>query len=75
MNKYYPALEARKNEINKALGCEPEWDSNPSASDKTIALFHTVDLSEPQKMDEAIDWMVCQTLRFYEVFSKEVKAI
>lgn len=75
VNKYYPALEARKNEINNALGCEPEWDANPSASDKTIALFHTVDLSDPQKMDEAIDWMVCQTLRFYDVFSKEVKAI
>ena len=75
VDKYYPALVARKNEINKALGCEPEWDSNPSASDKTIALFHKTDLSDPQKMDEAIEWMVSQTLRFYEVFSKEVKAI
>ena len=75
VNKYYPALEVRKNEINKALGCEPEWDSNPSASDKTIALFHKTDLSDPQKMDEAIDWMVCQTLVFYKVFSKEVKSI
>ncbi len=75
VDKYYPALVARKNEINKALGCEPEWDSNPSASDKTIALFHKTDLSDPQKMDEAIEWMVSQTLIFYEVFSKEVKSI
>ncbi|WP_033147997.1 DUF4268 domain-containing protein [Prevotella sp. P6B1] len=73
--RYYPALVARKNEINNALGCEPEWDANPSASDKTIALFHQTDLSDPQKMDEAIDWMVRQSLVFYQVFSKEVKAI
>ena len=75
VDKYYPALESRKKEINKALGCEPDWNANPFASDKTIALFHHTDLSDPQKMDEAIDWMIRQTLIFYEVFSKEVKAI
>ena len=75
VEKYYPALEARKIEINNALGCEPEWDANPSASDKTIALFHKADLSDPQGMDEAVDWMVNQTLVFYKVFSKEVRAI
>ena len=26
-------------------------------------------------MEEAVDWMVSQTLVFYEVFSNEVKAI
>ena len=58
-----------------ALGIEPEWDANPSASDKTIALFHKADLSDPQGIEEAVDWMVCQTLVFYEVFSNEVKEI
>ena len=72
---YYPALEARRNEINQALGCEPEWDSNPAAKDKTIALFHKTDLSDPQKMEEALDWLVEQTIIFYNVFSKEVKGI
>lgn len=72
---YYPALEARRNEINQALGCEPEWDSNPVAKDKTIALFHKTDLSDPQKMEEALDWLVQQTIIFYNVFSKEVKVI
>lgn len=75
VDKYYPALEARRNEINHALGCEPEWDANPSAKDKTIALFHKTDLSDSQKMEEALDWLVEQTLIFYKVFSKEVKAI
>ena len=75
VDKYYPALEARKYEINHALGCEPEWDANPSAKDKTIALFHKTDLSDPQKMEEALDWLVQQTIIFYNVFSKEVKGI
>jgi hypothetical protein len=31
VDKYFPALMARKHEINLALGCEPEWDANPQA--------------------------------------------
>ena len=72
---YYPALLARKGEINKALGCEPEWDPNPAAKDKTIALSHQTDLSDPSKVEEALDWLVEQTLIFHRVFSKEVKDI
>ena len=72
---YYPALEARRNEINHALGCEPKWDANPAAKDKTIALFHKTDLSDPQNVDEALKWLVEQTIIFYRVFSEEVKDI
>ena len=75
VNKYYPALEARRNEINQALGCEPKWDANPTAKDKTIALFHKTNLSDPERMEEALDWLVEQTVIFYNVFSKEVKEI
>jgi hypothetical protein len=75
VDKYYPVLEARKNEINHALGSEPEWDANPTAKDKTIALFYETNLLDPQKMEEAIEWMVQQTIIFYNVFSKEVKGI
>ena len=74
-DKYYPALEARKDEINRALGCEPKWDAHPSAQDKTIALFHQTDLTDPQKEEEALEWLVEQTIIFYNVFSKEVKGI
>ena len=75
VEKYFPALMARKNEINLALGCEPEWDANPAAKDKTIALFHKTDLSDPQKVEVALDWLVQQTIIFYNVFSKEVKDV
>ena len=72
---YYPALEARRNEINQALGCEPIWDANPTARDKTIALTYNIDLSDSIHVEEALDWLVHQTIVFYNVFSKEVKGI
>lgn len=75
VEKYYPALLARQKEINQALGCEPQWDANPTAQDKTIALFHKTDLSDPQNVEDALDWMVSQTLIFYRVFSKEVERL
>ena len=75
VDKYYPALEARRNEINHALGCEPKWDANPTAKDKTIALFLQTDLTDPGKVDEALNWLVEQTVIFYRVFSEEVKNI
>ena len=75
VEKYFPALMARKNEITLALGCEPEWDANPAAMDKTIALFHKTDLTNQETLAEALDWLVQQTIIFYNVFSKEVKGI
>ena len=70
-----PALEARKEEINKALGCEPEWFPNTNAMDKTISLQYQTNLSDPEKVEEAIDWQVKYTIIFHDVFSKEIKAI
>ena len=75
VDAYFPALLSRKAEINKALGCEPEWDPNPTAKDKTIALTQNTDLSDPAKVEETLDWMVRQTLIFHSVFSKEIKSI
>lgn len=75
VDTFLPALLARKAEINKALGCEPEWDPNPNAIDKTIGIQYQTDLSDPSKVEEALDWQVKQTLIFREVFSKEIKMI
>ena len=70
-----PALEARKEEINKALGCEPEWFPNTNAMDKTISLQYQTNLSDPEKVEEALDWQGKYTIIFHDVFSKEIKAI
>ena len=73
--KYYLKLAARQQEINQALGCEPVWNPNPSAKDKTIALQRPTDFSDPQQVEEALDWMVEKTIIFREVFGKEVRDI
>ena len=62
-------------EINKALGCEPIWDANPEAKDKTIGISYDTDLTDPDRMEDALNWLVQQTITFYNVFSKEVKEI
>ena len=72
---YYPALEARKAEINSALGCNPAWDANPSSQSKTISTSYHTDLTDPLKVEEALEWMLKQNLNFYRVFSEEVKNI
>ena len=75
VDTYYPVLVARKDEINRALGCEPVWDANPEARDKTIALTLEANLADAQRLEDALDWMVSQTVIFYEVFSKEVREL
>lgn len=75
VDSFLPALLAKKDEINKALGCEPDWIPNPNAIDKTIALQYQTDLSDPEKVEESLGWMVKHTIIFRDVFSKEIKAI
>lgn len=52
-----------------------EWDIHPTAKDKTIGLSYQTNFADPNKVNEALDWMVKQTIIFWEVFSKEVKNI
>ena len=70
-----PYLEGRKSEIESKIGKSLQWDPNPNASDKTIVLQYPnpTDFSDPQKFDEALDWLVEHTIKFYQVFSKIVK--
>ena len=75
VNTYYPKLLERRKEIEKALGFEPIWDANPTAKDKTIAIQSSIDFNDSTKTEETLDWMVKVTLKFFDVFSKEVKMI
>ena len=75
VDTYYPKLLARKTEIEKALNLPLAWDANPAAKDKTIAIQTSIDFNDKNSVDEALKWMVETTLKFYDVFTKEVKAI
>ncbi|MDR0970360.1 MAG: DUF4268 domain-containing protein [Lentimicrobiaceae bacterium] len=68
-----PYLESRKEEIENLLGESLSWNPNPNARDKIISLSHQTDFSNPEKVDEAVDWLVEKTIKFREVFSKIIK--
>ncbi|MCB0521330.1 MAG: DUF4268 domain-containing protein [Lewinellaceae bacterium] len=67
-----PYLESKKEEIEAAIGQPLQWNPNPENRDKTIALFHTTDFSNPNKVEEALNWLVSYNIKFREVFSKLV---
>lgn len=68
-----PYLESQRAEIESAIGQSLQWDPNPEARDKVILLLHQTDFENPQKVDEAIDWLIDYTIKFYETFSKIIK--
>ena len=63
-------------DTHKGVGrFDTNWDANPTAKDKTVALFFQFDLTDPAKVEDALDWIVVKTIVFYRVFSEEVKRI
>jgi len=69
----YAFLESRKADIEKQLGFQMNWDSNPNASDKTITLEHETDLTDEVKTEESLNWMVDYTIKVWNVFSNVLK--
>lgn len=67
-----PFLESKKAEIESAIGQPLVWNPNPDNRDKVIILLHPTDFNDPQKMDEALDWLVNYTIKFRDTFSKLV---
>lgn len=68
-----PYLESKKNEIETAIGQTLTWNPNPDNRDKVIILLHPTDFNDQQKVEEALDWLVTNTVKFREVFSKIIK--
>lgn len=68
-----PYLESRKAEIETAIGQPLIWNPNPDNRDKVIVLLHSTDFNDQKKVDEALDWLVDNTIKFREVFSKIIK--
>ncbi|HXC06400.1 MAG TPA: DUF4268 domain-containing protein, partial [Bacteroidia bacterium] len=67
-----PFLESKKIEIETVLGQKLQWNPNPENRDKVILLLHSTDFNNPQKVEEALEWLVNYTIKFRETFSKLV---
>lgn len=67
-----PFLESKKSEIETAIGQQLLWNPNPDNRDKVILLLHSTDFNDPDKMEEALEWLVNYTIKFRDTFSKLV---
>jgi hypothetical protein len=68
-----PQLLAQKEEIEKELGEHLEWDANPEARDKIIALYHTADIHDRAQLGEQTAWLVSMVAKFRKVFMPRVR--
>jgi hypothetical protein len=64
-------LESRKAEIESDLGKQLQWKFLKTES--LIVLSHpSINLSDPAKVEEALNWLVEYTIKFWDVFSKVI---
>jgi hypothetical protein len=70
-----PYLESKKEEIENLIGQELTWNPNPDSIDKTITLTRLTDFNDPQKIEESLDWLVDNTIKFRDVFSAILKNV
>lgn len=70
-----PQLIDQQQEIENEIGEKLEWDANPTAKDKVIALRRKVDLNERSKWPEYVDWMVDKVSKFRAAFAPRIQQI
>lgn len=68
-----PFLISKKEEIEKSIGSPLIWNPNPDNRDKVIGLLYKTDFSDKSKLEEAVNWLVDQTVKFRELFSKIIQ--
>ena len=65
-----PYLESKKDEIEQELTERLTWNPNPDNRDKVITLTRQIDITDNSNVDEAINWLVENTIKFRKTFSK-----
>jgi hypothetical protein len=68
-------LLEQKDEIEREIGETLQWDPNPDARDKTIALYRDANLRQRERWDEHLEWMLNMTERFRRVFMPRIKSL
>ena len=68
-------LKSQREQIEAELEGKLMWDPNPNARDKIISLSIDADLSNREKWDEYLNWMVTKVRRFQEVFGPRIKKL
>ncbi len=72
--EWLPYFEEQKDEIEKNIGSKLEWNPNPENRDKIILLTKAYkDLENKDNWEEAMSWLVKQTINFRNTFSKLIR--
>ena len=68
-------LQEQREEIEKELGTQLDWNPNPQNRDKIIMLSREADLSAGSRWPEYLEWLVDWNVRFRTVFSPRVRRL
>ncbi|MEM8528445.1 MAG: DUF4268 domain-containing protein [Bacteroidota bacterium] len=72
-DEWLPYFAKRRKEIELKIENKLLWNPNPENRDKVITLTKHFELNNKDSWNEAIQWLVNQTIKFREVFSKIIK--
>ncbi|MBX2976284.1 MAG: DUF4268 domain-containing protein [Ignavibacteriaceae bacterium] len=72
-DEWLPYFESHKERIEKEIGSKLEWNPNPENRDKVIVLTKFYKLDDKEKWEEPISWLVEQTIKFRNTFSKLIR--
>ena len=73
VDEWLPYFETKKETIEAKLENKLQWNPNPDNRDKVITLTKQFNLEDKENWEEAINWLVKETIKFKEVFSRMIK--
>lgn len=73
--KYFSELKKDKENIEKEIGKELDWQELPDGQDSRIILYHDGDITNKDAWDESTEWFKKYSELFYESFNERVKKI
>ena len=73
VDEWLPYFETKKETIEAKLENKLQWNPNPDNRDKVITLTKQFNLEDKENWEEAINWLVKETIKFKEIFSRMIK--
>ncbi len=73
VENWLPYFEGHKERIENEIGSKLEWNPNPENRDKVIVLTKSYELKNRENWEEPIKWLVDQTIKFRNTFSKLIQ--
>ncbi|GHT20803.1 hypothetical protein FACS189419_00610 [Planctomycetales bacterium] len=70
VDKVFSYLEERKSEIEESIGVNLQWTPDTNYA---VSIYNDkFDLSDESQREQALDWLVEMTIKFYDEFHKQI---